>query len=424
MRQKWIPELDGLRALMIFMVSWYHIWQQSWLTPFLGDYSLDYLLRSGYIWVDGTVLLSAFLLYRPYARSRRTGDSLPDIREFYRRRARRILPGYLFILALTFFAVCLPWRLYSSPQFMVKDVVTHLTFTFPFFYDTYMTTPLGAACWTLAIEVQAYILFPWIARASMKRPGMTCCVLLVTCFGFRFWCLWSLKEFGMVVNQLINFLDVYVAGCILAVLYERLAEKEKKPAWTQWAATALFLLAFWGLLRMLRVQAASSVYSAESGIAGKLASLLGMERGTSNYPIIQRNQMLYRPVFSLLFGSLLLLAPFSLILLRNLLGNPVTKFLAGISMNYYLIHQTVIVHMRRTGFPHSEAEYPNQAGEQPWQNQYTLLAFALSFVLAVLITYLVEKPVQRWTDRRRKKEDFLPENKKKRLSVTESLKNR
>ena len=28
-----IPELDGLRVLMIFIVSWYHIWQQSWLEP-------------------------------------------------------------------------------------------------------------------------------------------------------------------------------------------------------------------------------------------------------------------------------------------------------------------------------------------------------------------------------------------------------
>ena len=50
-----IPELDGLRVLMIFVVSWYHIWQQSWLQPwiridFLGiEYSLDWLVRSGYI---------------------------------------------------------------------------------------------------------------------------------------------------------------------------------------------------------------------------------------------------------------------------------------------------------------------------------------------------------------------------------------
>ena len=69
--RKRIPELDGLRVLMIFIVSWYHIWQQSWLRPMIGSYSLDYLVRSGYIWVDGTVLLSAFLLFLPYAKAMR-----------------------------------------------------------------------------------------------------------------------------------------------------------------------------------------------------------------------------------------------------------------------------------------------------------------------------------------------------------------
>ena len=214
--KRWIPELDGLRTVMILMVSFYHIWQQSWLTPYIGNWSADYLLRSGYVWVDGTVLMSAFLLYLPYAGVRVRGLPLPDARAFYRRRARRILPGYYTILALTFFGVCLPWGLYYSPQFLVKDTVTHLTFIFPFFRDTYLSTPLGAACWTLAIEVQAYALFPWIARASLKRPGRTAGLLLAVCFGFRAWCIWSLSDFNMVVNQLANFLDVYVIGCALA----------------------------------------------------------------------------------------------------------------------------------------------------------------------------------------------------------------
>lgn len=43
-----IPELNGLRVLLVFIVSWYHFWQQSWLTPSIGRYSLDYLLRAGY----------------------------------------------------------------------------------------------------------------------------------------------------------------------------------------------------------------------------------------------------------------------------------------------------------------------------------------------------------------------------------------
>jgi peptidoglycan/LPS O-acetylase OafA/YrhL len=104
-----IPELDGLRVLMIFIVAWYHIWQQSWLLPQIDipalgiKYSLDWLVRSGYVWVDGTVLLSAFLLYLPLARRGR--EPLQDIPGFYRRKTRRILPGYWFVILLIFFAV-------------------------------------------------------------------------------------------------------------------------------------------------------------------------------------------------------------------------------------------------------------------------------------------------------------------------------
>ena len=67
-------------------------------------------------------------------------------------------------------------------------------------------------------------------------------------------------------------------------------------------------------------------------------------------------------------------------------------------MNYYLIHQTVIVHLKRLRFPPSVSDTPNTAGEQPWQNQYTLLSFGISLLLAILVTYAVEKPAARLLD--------------------------
>ena len=211
-----IPELNGLRVLMIFIVSWFHIWQQSWLEPSfeIGGawFSLDHFVRSGYVWVDGTVLMSAFLLYRPYVRAKLKRGPMPDPGDFYRRRGRKILPGYYTLLGLTFFCICLPYGLNESPQYLVKDIFTHLTFVFPFFRDTYLYTPLGAASWTLAIEVQAYVLFPWIARASLRHPGRTAACLLVLCFGFRTWCLWSLQECHLVVHQLVKCLDDYELG--------------------------------------------------------------------------------------------------------------------------------------------------------------------------------------------------------------------
>ena len=388
-----IPELDGLRVLMIFIVSWYHIWQQSWLRPVIGNYSLDYLVRSGYVWVDGTVLLSAFLLFLPYARAMRTGGSVPDTGDFYFRRVKRIVPAFYFITLVTLFAIAIPWQLYSTPQYLVKDVATHLTFTFNFFPDTYLVTPLGAASWTLAVEVQAYLLFPLIARCAMKKPAVTAAVLCLVGFGFRAWCIWALSDYSMVVNQLLNFLDVYALGILSAIAFVRLREKaeqseeapkKKSRLIRQAIATVLFIGIFIGLLQLLRYQARSQ-----------------------DYVRLQERQMMLRPAFALCFAGLVLTAPFSLLPLRRLLGNPVTKFLAGISMNYYLIHQTVTVHLRRIGWPPSVSDTPNQVSEQPWQSQYTFAVFGISLALAILVTYAIEKPAARLlTKLRAKKQHF------------------
>ena len=380
-----IPELDGLRVLMIFIVSWYHIWQQSWLRPYIGSYSLDYLVRSGYVWVDGTVLLSCFLLFLPWARAMADGTPAPDTMDFYYRRFRRIVPGYYFITLAVFFAIALPWGLYESPQFLVKDLATHLTFTFTFFYDTYVATPLGAAGWTLAILVQGYLLFPLIARGVMKKPAATFGLMAAVCLGFRAWCIWALYDYTMVVNQLINFLDVYILGIAGAIAYVRLEKLRSEQGgkisrkW-QAIATLVFIGVFWGLLSLLRVQASAG-----------------------SYPDIQKRQMMYRPVYGVCFTLLALSAPFSLAPLRKLLGNPVTKFLGGISMNYYLIHQTVTVHLKRLKIPASESAEPHMSGELQWQMGYTALAFGISVLLAILVTYAVEKPAGKLLDRCRKK---------------------
>lgn len=54
---------DAARVLAVGIVGWYHIWQQSWVSP--GP--LEPLVRGGYVWVDMMILLSAFCLTLPYA---------------------------------------------------------------------------------------------------------------------------------------------------------------------------------------------------------------------------------------------------------------------------------------------------------------------------------------------------------------------
>ncbi|MGN0779236.1 MAG: aminopeptidase [Aristaeellaceae bacterium] len=373
-----IPELDGVRVALVFIVSWYHFWQQSWLTPYAGHVSLDFLVRAGYMPVDGTILLSAFLLFLPYARSMLEGAPVPDRRSFYQKRVMRIVPSFYFITLTMLFAVAIPWELYANPQAMVKDVFTHLTFTFTFWSDTYIATPIGVASWTLAIEMQAYLLYPFLARAAMKRPALTLCAMTAAAWLWRGWCLWALSDYSMVVNQLPSFLDVYALGILGALVYVRMAHAyrrvKQRPARAAWqlAATLAAALAVWALVLILKAQASSG-----------------------NYAAIQRGQMLRRPLFSLALTALILALPFAVKPVRWLMGNRVMKELAAVSMNYYLIHQNLAVHLKRLGIPPSVNVNPHMAAETAWQYPYTYLCFGLSLAGAFLVTYLVEKPCAR-----------------------------
>lgn len=370
-----IPELNGLRVLLVFIVSWYHIWQQSWWTPHVGTYSLDFLVRAGYVPVDGTILLSGFLLFLPHARAMLLGEKIPDTKTFYQKRVMRIVPSYVFVTLLMLFAVAIPYQQYYTPGAMWKDVLMHLTFTQTFDFATYIATPIGVASWTVAIEMQAYLIFPLLAKWARKNPLGTFSSMAAAALLFRSFVVWGMKDYNMVVNQLINFLDVYAVGMSCALLYVKLTtlypEDKRRFIW-QGIATAGIVLAVWGLKELLQDQASSNGQAA-----------------------IQAGQMIRRPLFAGLLALLTLSLPFAVRPIRFIAGNKLMGFLAMISMNYYLMHQNIAVHLKRIGFPPSVHETPNMAPggpEEPWKFQYTALCFGLSVLTAIAITFLIEKP--------------------------------
>ena len=237
-----VDVLDGVRVLCVFLVAWFHIWQQGWLSPsirgeagagFLADLllrlgwlspgqtlSLDFLLRSGYIWVDGLILLSGFLLYLPYAEA---GDRLPSAGAFYKRRLFRILPSYLLCVIPLFILACVRGRYASGPD-AAKDLFAHLTFTFNLFPATYFGTPINGALWTLAVEMQFYLLFPFLARGFRRFPVLTYCLMAGGAFAFRFFAARQ-ADTSMYFNQLPAFLDVYANGMAAAGVFAALRKK-------------------------------------------------------------------------------------------------------------------------------------------------------------------------------------------------------
>ena len=111
-RSSYADAADFLRALCIFFIAWFHIWQQSWLNPnfTLLGHPVDIYpgVACGYMFVDLMLALSGFLLMLGFLNGR---DRAP--RRFYVARAARILPSYWFCLIVVLFCFFSSFGFYS-----------------------------------------------------------------------------------------------------------------------------------------------------------------------------------------------------------------------------------------------------------------------------------------------------------------------
>ncbi len=145
----YLPALDGLRWLMVFSVACFHFWQQSWWSPdirILGlRIDLTPWLRTGYIWVDGMLLLSGFLLYLPLGQPGMGATPCPG---FYWRRVARI-PSYLFNLLVVYLVIAggtLKSTLHAIRLAGPPDIhPSAVPFSNP-------ATPLNGVLWTPGVE--------------------------------------------------------------------------------------------------------------------------------------------------------------------------------------------------------------------------------------------------------------------------------
>lgn len=145
------PGLDLLRALAIVLVVFYHAG--------IFGFSLPHdIQRFGWIGVDLFFVLSGYLiagqLIKPFARGQN-----PNLRRFFWRRALRILPAYLVVLAVYCF---LPW-LREFPE--MPPAWKFLAFV------QNIGLRGGTAfshAWSLCIEGQFYLLLPFLLVMIMR----------------------------------------------------------------------------------------------------------------------------------------------------------------------------------------------------------------------------------------------------------------
>ena len=374
--------LYGFRALMVLSVCNFHFWQQSWLmqqvTVAGKAISFDFITRSGYILVDGMLLLSGFLLYLPHAQAALTHTPVPDTGTFYWKRLIRIVPSYLASVLLMLLYALLQGEAYPNAGAGIADVLTHLTFTFTFFPNTYLHTQLNVVLWTVGIEVQFYLIFPLIVRCMRNKPYLTLSIMALTGFLFRAILGLTTGNLIMLVNQMPSFLDVYALGMLGAVLYIQLrqwSESKKVKTVLSFLSVPLFILGLVALTGLFRFQSAY---------------------GSSGLEALRQSQWIVRLPLALTLLFTMLSAAFMPKFLQKLLDNRLMRFLATISFNLYIWHQVLSVRLIKPLFPDTLHTDLNQ------QIIYTLLCYSLSILTAMVFTYGLEHPAAKLIQKLRK----------------------
>ena len=380
-----LPALDGARALFVLFVAAFHIWQQSWLTPAFtvgGRYiTLDPLLRSGYMWVDAMLMLSGFLLYLPYAASAEDGKPAPRILPFYKKRVLRIVPSYYLCVLIMLVFVALPKKSYDvngalSWWRMGRDLLAHGTFTHTLFQFSYTGSPLNGSLWTLGVEMQFYLIFPFLGRLFRRWPTQVYLCMLAAALCYREWVRVQ-PDSTLIFNQLPGQLEAYANGMLAAGVYTALKRRMKQDRWTRLLFTAVLCIAVCGIWQLVKGQAACN-----------------------GYDKIRMGQMDRRFAMSGLCAMCLLGLLYGARPLRLIFGNRFTAFLSAVSFQFYMWHQVFAVQLKEWHIPASETETPWIMGEYNWQLLYTALCFAGALAISTLVTYVFERPIARLGNRK------------------------
>jgi peptidoglycan/LPS O-acetylase OafA/YrhL len=157
-----ISSIDGLRAIAVTAVVLYHL-GISWIP-------------GGFLGVDLFFVISGYVITRLILDSINQSSAL-DLRAFYAARLRRIYPGFLFMVVCTIIFIGV-WAPEAIKRFL-SDLPFALTGTINWllvarhqdYFETVGRPPLLQHTWSLAVELQFYLIWPIILLGVLKYFG-------------------------------------------------------------------------------------------------------------------------------------------------------------------------------------------------------------------------------------------------------------
>ena len=159
---RYIPAIDGLRALAVIAVLLYHL-GFGWIP-------------GGFLGVDLFFVISGYVITRLLLDSIQRSGGL-DLRGFYAGRIRRLLPPLLFMLVITaiFVGVWAPdsmRRFLTDAPFALTGLMNWwLVFKEQDYFESFGRPPLLQHTWSLGVEAQYYLVWPLILLFVLKVFG-------------------------------------------------------------------------------------------------------------------------------------------------------------------------------------------------------------------------------------------------------------
>ncbi len=159
---RYIPAIDGLRAIAVIAVLLYHL-GFSWIP-------------GGFLGVDLFFVISGYVITRLLLDSIQRSGGL-DLRGFYAGRIRRLFPPLLFMLVITaiFVGVWAPdsmRRFLTDAPFALTGLMNWwLVFKEQDYFESFGRPPLLQHTWSLGVEAQYYLVWPLILLFVLKVFG-------------------------------------------------------------------------------------------------------------------------------------------------------------------------------------------------------------------------------------------------------------
>ena len=359
--------LDGVRALAAYAVMATHVGFEA--ARSFGPGAVAPWLSRLDLAVPIFLMLSGFLLYRPFLIDKARSGPAPDIARFYWRRALRVLPAYWVTVTVTL-------ALLTTSSTGPATWASYLTLTE--IYDGRDHDSSLSQMWTLALEVSFYLILPLLALslARAKRlAGRQYALLAGMVAASIGWQVLAMHAgslgYTAAAKWLPGSLDWFAGGMLLALLSVLPGTGERVGRWLKpllewahspWVCWSLAFVLYW--LTTL-----------------PLAGPLNLDTPTT-WQHLLKHLLQGATVFFMLLPLTLGGASS----LSRALGNRVARYLGQISYGVYLWHLPVLILLqRKLNIPVFQGHF--------WK--FFILTAAVSTGLASLSWFGLERPLLR-----------------------------